>query len=289
MQQHLLLNNIIIIFNGYLFSTNYKALQTIIMRLLHYNTSRENLALKEYGRCIQNMVDYLMTIEDRDKRNEQAKSVIDLMGLLNPHLKNVEDYRHMLWDHLFAMSDFKLDVDSPYPIPQKETYKLRGDKMKYPKNKLKYAHLGKNVELMIERALQEPDEVLKTVYADYIAYYMKLAYINWHNEIVSDESIQKEMNQITRGKLAFVQSPNIRQAVPELFDFDDISKGKKQNFGNRAGGDTSLLNTGNGKNRSNNNGKPNSNNSNSNKSSKNNNLNSRNNSPSNNKNFKKRY
>ena len=100
--------------------------------LMEYNTTRSYLSMREYGRHIQGMVDYVLTIEDRTKRNEQAKAVIELMGFLNPHLRNVEDFRHMLWDHLFFISDFKLDVDSPYPIPQRETYKAKPDALPYP-------------------------------------------------------------------------------------------------------------------------------------------------------------
>ena len=88
---------------------------------MEYNTTRAALSIREYGRHIQKMVDHILTIEDRKKRQEQAQVVIELMGFLNPHLKNVEDFRHKLWDHLFLISDFKLDVDSPYPIPTRET------------------------------------------------------------------------------------------------------------------------------------------------------------------------
>src|SRR5678816_2411604 len=91
---------------------------------MEYNTTRNDMSMREYGRHIQKMVEYLLTIEDKEKRQQQAQVVIELMGFLNPHLKNVEDFRHKLWDHLFFISDFTLDVDSPYPIPQKETYKL---------------------------------------------------------------------------------------------------------------------------------------------------------------------
>ena len=114
---------------------------------MDYNTGRNYLGMKEYGRHVQRMVEYLLTIEDRAKRQQQAQGVIELMGFLNPHLKNVEDFKHKLWDHLFFISDFKLDVDSPYPIPQKETYKLKPDPLPYPKRHPKYAHLGKNLEV----------------------------------------------------------------------------------------------------------------------------------------------
>src|SRR5690606_7842730 len=116
---------------------------------------RNRLIMKEYGRHIQKMIDYVITIEDRDKRQKNAQALIELMGFLNPHLKNVEDFRHKLWDHLFLISDFKLDVDSPYPIPTRETLKPRPKALPYPKKYPKYSHLGKNLELVINKALKE--------------------------------------------------------------------------------------------------------------------------------------
>ena len=199
------------------------------MDLLQYNTSRKYFGLKEYGRHIQKMVDYLLTIEDREKRNQQAKAVIELMGFLNPHLKNVEDFRHMLWDHLFAMSDFTLDVDSPYPIPEKATYKQKTDPMKYPRRYPKYAHLGKNLELIIDKALEEPDQERKLEFANSIAYYMKLTYSNWHNELVHDDTIRNELNQLTKGELEFSSTPNIRHNRQVAFERDDFNRSSSAN------------------------------------------------------------
>jgi len=156
------------------------------------------------------MVDHLLTIEDSAKRLEQAKVVIELMGFLNPQLKNVEDYRHKLWDHLFFMSGFKLDVESPYPIPTKETYKQKPDPLPYPQRKIKYAHLGKNLELVIDKAMAEQDPEKKTGFAHTIAHYMKLAYSNWHKELVQDDAIRSELNAITGGELEFSNTPYIK-------------------------------------------------------------------------------
>src|SRR5450755_1090390 len=111
---------------------------------MEYNTIRNHLVMRKYGRHIQKMVEYLLTIEDKDKRQKNAHAMIELMGFLNPHLKNVEDFRHKLWDHLFLIADFHLDVSSPYPIPTAETLKLKSDVMPYPKRYPKHAHLGKN-------------------------------------------------------------------------------------------------------------------------------------------------
>ena len=170
--------------------------------------------MKEYGRHVQRMVEHLLSIEDRERRQRQAHVVIELMGFLNPHLKNVEDFRHKLWDHLFYISDFKLDVDSPYPIPQKETYKSRPEPLTYPKRYPKYSHLGKNLELVIDKALIEENPEKRQGFANAIAYYMKLAYNNWHKDVVHDDNIQSELTSITKGQLEFTNTPYVKAYRP---------------------------------------------------------------------------
>ncbi|MES2328039.1 MAG: DUF4290 domain-containing protein [Bacteroidota bacterium] len=207
--------------------------------LMEYNTERNHLGMKEYGRHVQRMVEYLLTIEDKEKRQQQAQCVIELMGFVNPHLKNVEDFRHKLWDHLFFISDFTLDVDSPYPIPQKETYKQKPDPIPYPKRHPKYAHLGKNLEVVIDKALKEEDPEKKAGFAHAIAYYMKLAYSNWHKELVHDDTIRTELNSITGGQLEFSNTPYIKHRN-QNFERDEYPRSGggrwQQNFGGRSGG-----------------------------------------------------
>lgn len=181
---------------------------------MEYNTTRAALSIREYGRHIQKMVDHILTIEDRKKRQEQAQVVIELMGFLNPHLKNVEDFRHKLWDHLFLISDFKLDVDSPYPIPTRETLKAKPQRLNYPKRYPKFNHLGKNIEMVINKALSEENPEKKQGFANAIAYYMKLSYNNWHKENVQDDAIQSELSAITKGELEFNTRPFVRQYRP---------------------------------------------------------------------------
>lgn len=181
---------------------------------MEYNTQRNHLTMKEYGRHIQKMVDHVLTIEDRKNRQEQAQVVIELMGSLNPHLKNVEDFRHLLWDHLFFVSDFKLDVDCPYPVPTKETYKVKPDPLPYPKRKPRYSHLGKNLELVIDKALKEQNPEKRVAFANSIAYYMKLAYSNWHKELVHDDGIRSELTAITHGQLEFDSTPFVKHFRP---------------------------------------------------------------------------
>lgn len=159
--------------------------------------------MKEYGRNIQKMVEYLLSIEDRDTRQRNAMAVIELMGTLNPHLRNVEDFRHKLWDHLFLISDFKLEVDSPYPIPTRETLRARPERLPYPKKYPQNRHFGKNLEMVIDKALKEENPEKKEGFTQCIGNYMKLAYSNWHKESVHDDAIKGELMAITEGQLEY--------------------------------------------------------------------------------------
>ena len=177
---------------------------------MEYNTTRNHLIMREYGRHIQKMIDFVITIEDKEIRQKNAQALIELMGFLNPHLKNVEDFRHKLWDHLFFIFDFKLEVESPYPIPTRETLKPRPNRLGYPKKYPKYSHLGKNLELVINKALKEENPEKRAGFANSIAYYMKLAYNTWHKELVHDDGIRSELNAITSGQLEFTNTPFVK-------------------------------------------------------------------------------
>jgi hypothetical protein len=209
---------------------------------MEYNTTRNYLVMREYGRHIQKMVEHLLTIEDPERRQRNAHIVIELMVFLNPHLKNVEDFRHKLWDHLFLVSDFKLDVESPYPIPTREKLKARPQPLPYPKRHPKFSHLGKNLELVINKALNEEDEQKRQGFANAIAYYMKLAYNNWHKDTVHDDAIQSELNSITEGQLEFTNTPYVKAYRPQQETRDRNSgygrqqRGKFQQRGSNVGG-----------------------------------------------------
>jgi hypothetical protein len=204
---------------------------------MEYNTTRNHLTMREYGRHIQKMVEYLRSIEDREKRQRNAMALIELMGFLNPHLKNVEDFRHKLWDHLFLISDFKLDVESPYPIPTRETLKAKPEPLRYPKKHPKFNHLGKNIEVVIDKALKEENPEKKQGFANAIAYYMKLTYSNWHKELVHDDTIQQELATITEGQLEFNNRPFVKHRTDNRGDRDEFRSnnggGYRKNFGQR--------------------------------------------------------
>ncbi len=206
---------------------------------MEYNTTRNHLVMREYGRHIQKMVEYIQSIEDKEKRQKNARAAIELMGFLNPHLKNVEDFRHKLWDHLFLIADFKLEVESPYPIPTRETLKAKPSPLKYPKGYPRYSHIGKNIEVVIHKALKEENPEKRQGFANAIAYYMKLAYSNWHKENVHDDAIQSELSSITGGQLEFTNTPHVKAFRPNegQRDFRSGGGGKRpQKFQQRGGG-----------------------------------------------------
>lgn len=203
---------------------------------MEYNTTRNHLIMREYGRHIQKMADYVLTIEDREQRQKNANALIELMSFLNPQLKTIEDYRHKLWDHLFLITDFKLDVDSPYPIPTRETVLPTPDPLPYPKRYPKYNHLGKNLELLIDKALKEEDAEKRQGFANAVAYYMKLTYSNWHKELVHDDNIQTELSAITEGELEFNSRPFVKHRTDRDSGRDDFGGGKyRKNYGQRGG------------------------------------------------------
>lgn len=199
--------------------------------------------MSEYGRHVQKMIEHVLTIEDPERRQRNAFAVIELMGFLNPHLRNVEDFRHKLWDHLFLISDFKLDVKSPYPIPTRESLSERPDPLPYPKRHPKFSHLGKNLEKVIDKALHEEDADKRAGFANAIAYYMKLAYSNWHKEMVHDDGIQAELSTITDGQLTFTNTPYVKAYHQQERDRDrggggsyGKQRGKFQHRNNGGGG-----------------------------------------------------
>jgi len=202
---------------------------------MEYNTTRNHLIMREYGRHIQKMIEYLVALEDKEKRQRNAQAVIELMGFLNPHLKNVEDFRHKLWDHLFLISNFKLEVSSPYPIPTRETLRARPKPLKYPKRYPRFSHMGKNLEIVINKALAEENPEKRNGFANAIAYYMKLAYNNWHKETVHDDAIQAELNNLTNGQLEFTNTPYVKSFRPnesrdrDRQNFNTDYRGKRNN------------------------------------------------------------
>ena len=166
-----------------------------------YNTRRNKLVLPEYGRNIQIMVEYLLTLEDREERNKAAKAVIAVMGNLNPHLRDVSDFKHKLWDHLAIISDFKLDIDSPYETPTPELLNETPNKIGYNQKPIKYKHYGHAISLMIDKAVEMEDGEEKHDLIQMIANHMKKSYLTWNREAVDDREIFHDLKSLSQGKL----------------------------------------------------------------------------------------
>jgi len=168
---------------------------------MEYNTSLPHLIIPEYGRNVQKMVHSIVEIEDREKRNHQAKAIIEVMGNLNPHLRDVPDFKHKLWDHLFIMSDFLLDVDSPYGKPSKESFEEKPLKVPYSDNKIKLRYYGKILPQIIDRAVEMEDSDHKDIMVFCIANHMKKSYLTWNKSSVEDEMILNHLSQLSDSKL----------------------------------------------------------------------------------------
>jgi hypothetical protein len=173
-----------------------------------YNTTRKKLILSEYGRNVQNIVDYICTLPTKEERNKYAKVVIDMMGFLNPHLRDVADFKHKLWDHLHIISDFKIEVDSPYPKPSKDAIHIKPAPLKYPHQNIRRRHYGKTIELMIERAIALDDDMRKQHMIQGIINFMKNAYVIWNKESVTEDIIISDLQELSGGKLTLEGNAN---------------------------------------------------------------------------------
>jgi hypothetical protein len=196
---------------------------------MEYNTSRSKMNISEYGRNIQKMIEHIMTIEDRDKRNQLAQATINVMGQLNPHLRDVNDFKHKLWDHLFIMSDFKLDVDSPYPIPSLQSLARKPERLSYSTNNITFKHYGRYIQQIIEKACEFEEGPEREALIKLIANHLKKAYLTWSRDAVTDEEIASHLSVMSKGKLALQDGVKLSNTI------DILSKGKKKKFQGKQG------------------------------------------------------
>lgn len=178
---------------------------------MDYNSQRKKLPLPEYGRNIQNMVDYLFTIDDREKRNRSAQIVIDVMGNLYPYLRDVAEFKHKLWDHLAIMADFKLDIDYPYNPPTPDILTEKPNQVPYSDNNIRYKHYGFIMESLIKKTVELEGEE-KEVLVELLANHMKKSYVAWNKDGVDDEKIFQDLKELSKGKL------NIKKEDIQLVD-----------------------------------------------------------------------
>ena len=214
-----------------------------------YNTTRKKLILAEYGRNVQNMVKYIVDLPTKDERNRYAQVVIDLMGFLNPHLRDVAHFKHKLWDHLHIISDFKIDVDSPYPKPSEDAIRFKPAPLSYPQQRIKYKHYGKTVELMISRAkaIEEPQR--KQLMVQSIANFMKMAYVTWNKDSVAYETIIKDLREMSNGALQLEENVNLQRIEVRQPNPVNRQRNNNQNNKNRQNTNSNSRNNAGGSNR----------------------------------------
>ena len=196
---------------------------------LEYNSSRNKLVISEYGRHIQKLVEHALTLKDKEKRQKMANGIIDIMGELNPQLRDVADFKHKLWDHLFVISNFELDVDSPYEKPIIEKLFEKPEPLAYPNSKIKYNHYGKVIELMIDEAIKMEDQELKSKLIIAIANQMKKSYVNWNLDTVEDEIILNQLTKLSKGKLSVPEGTELSKFTPNPKHQNPHARKKKKN------------------------------------------------------------
>ena len=189
---------------------------------LEYNTEREHLIIPEYGRHIQKMINYATTRETKEERNKVAGAIIAVMGNLQPHLRDVPDFQHKLWDQLFIMSDFKLDADSPYEKPEREVLEARPEPLRYPQNFPKYRFYGNNIKTMIDVANTWEEGEMKEALVYTIANHMKKCFLNWNKDTVEDRVIFNHLYELSDGKI------NLKGSTEDLTDASSLMKTKRK-------------------------------------------------------------
>lgn len=197
---------------------------------MRYNTEEKKLALPEYGRNIQNMVDYCVAIEDREERQQCADTIINIMGNMFPHLRDVNDFKHILWDHLAIMSDFKLDIDYPYEIVKKEDLNTRPPRLPYSNSRIRYRHYGKTLEKMIQKATEFEPGVEKEVLVKLLATQMKKSFLNWNKESVEDTKIFKDLEELSEGQIVLNEETHKLMESRAILSRNNNNNNNKKNF-----------------------------------------------------------
>ena len=210
-----------------MYFASYKPVKfTKLIENLEYNTIREELIIPEYGRHIQKMINYASSRESKEERNKLANSIISVMGNLQPHLRDVPDFQHKLWDQLFIMSDFKLDADSPFEKPSKEVLNAKPEPLSYPQSFPKYRFYGNNIKIMIDEAVKWDDGEMKEALVLTIANHMKKCFLNWNKDSVKDQVIFDHLYELSDSKI------DIRDSKEELLDSALLLRSKKR-FSNK--------------------------------------------------------
>lgn len=170
---------------------------------LEYNTRRSPLILREYGRNVQNLVAHIKSLEEKEKRNKLASVLVELMKMINPEFnKDAAEYTQKVWDDLFIISKFDLDVESPFPIPEATILDRKPDRMRYQSNEIKYRHYGRNIEILINNAVAMEDPAEKETAIIAIGKLMKSFYMTWNKDNIEDEQVLKNIRQLSKDQLS---------------------------------------------------------------------------------------
>lgn len=199
---------------------------------MEYNTTRPKLLLPEYGRNVQEMITHAITIENKEERNKAAKAIIEVMGQLNPHLRDVDDFRHKLWTHLFIMSDFKLDVDSPYEIPKQETLLSKPQQMTYPKGRIKYGHYGKYTQEILRDSVNIVNNDEREYLKKSMSNFMKKQYLAYNNDAVENHVIANQLKDLSQGTL-ILENPDELMNTNLILKSFGINSNKRNNKKNQ--------------------------------------------------------
>ncbi len=195
---------------------------------MQYNTTRGRLLLPEYGRNVQNMIAHAMEIADREERNRAAQAIIEVMGQLNPHLRDVDDFRHKLWTHLFIMSDFKLDVDSPYEMPSKEVLDEKPARVPYPKSKIRFGHYGQYTQKILQTSLEMESEEEKEYLTKKMGNFMKRQFLSHNNSAVENTVIAEQLFELSDGQLK-IENPEELTATNQVLKSLGIQNNNNNN------------------------------------------------------------
>ena len=193
---------------------------------MEYNTQRKKMELPEYGRSVQNMVDHALTIEDREERQRCANTIINIMGSMFPHLRDVPDFKHKLWDHLAIMSDFKLDIDYPFEIVKKEDLVMRPERLPYSTGDIRYRHYGRFLGELVKKAVEIEDEAERKALIRLLAIQMKKSLSNWNKDGMEDQKIVDDLREYSQGDIA-LQVEDLQLNEPQRYNNNNQ---RKQNF-----------------------------------------------------------
>ncbi len=191
---------------------------------MDYNSNRKKLLLPEYGRHIQKMVDYCVTIDNKDERTKCANAIIVNMGNMFPHLRDVNDFKHKLWDHLAIMSDFKLDIDFPFELPERENFNQRPKKLPYNNQNMRFKHYGRTIERLIEKAVEMEEGDLKQHLILLIANNMKKSLLQWNKDFPGDERVFSDIRRLSGNKLEIKED----MKIPEQKENQNYNRHKKK-------------------------------------------------------------